>query len=85
MTALPPSDALTTASPLVVDDVRVAVYDPLFWSAAAVTAPRVEDSVTVPPLFPSDAPCASFRTTVTTEVEVPFAAIEDGEALTVDS
>ena len=50
-----------------------------------MTEPRVVDIVTTPALFPNAAPCASFTATVMTDVAVPFAVIEDGEAVTDDS
>lgn len=73
----PAIEALTTAGPALVEDVSVAVYVPLFWSETALSVPRVADIVSVPALFPTEAPCASFNATVICDDAVPFATIDD--------
>jgi hypothetical protein len=81
----PAIDALTTAGPALVEDVSVAVYVPLFWSETALNVPRVADIATVPALLPTDAPCASLSETVICAEVVPFATIDDCDALIVDN
>src|SRR5262249_33102714 len=86
------SFALTvTAAFAVVEEVRMAVYVPSPLSVVAQSAvqlpakvPPAVETVTVPPLEVRFVPPAFFSSTVTVEVELPFAVIDAGEGVTVD-
>ena len=68
------------AVPVLVEDVRVAVYVPSLLSVTGERVPRFVASATVPSLDVRLLPSASLSWTVTVEVLVPSARIEAGLA-----
>ena len=80
----PANDAEMTAGPVVVEDVSIAVYEPLFWSVTGPIVPRVVARATAPSLLPIAAPLASFSVTVICAVDFPSATIAASDEVTVD-
>jgi hypothetical protein len=81
----PSSFAVTIAVPLAVDEVRVAVKEPLPPSTTGDIEPIVVVSCTVPTGSVTGVPSEAFSATVITDVDDPFATIDEGDAVTVES